>query len=133
MARIAFISISNPASVNSFSGTSFHALSALRTQHAVDIFYVRSYPKAVSLYYRLMSRLFGSSYRTKNSLIYAYFLSKNIKKQIAEAASGYDYLLFFNCIQLLSYFPKTGNAKILYYSDAVFSAKSTLGSIVRTG
>ena len=120
--RILLISTNDPTDIKSFSGITYHAYKQLERVSAVDTLYIKQLPFYVRMYGKIMALLFKKQYRLKNSIIYSIGLSRIIQKEIKKRGKQYDYLFFFNCIQLLAYFDKINfsKSKIIYYSDATF-------------
>ncbi|MDJ1484881.1 glycosyltransferase family 4 protein [Cytophagaceae bacterium YF14B1] len=116
------ISINDPTDIKSFSGISYHACKALESHYVVEIVFISAIPFWVRMYGKIMNRVFSNRYRLKNSTLYSWVLSKQIQKQLKKKQKQYEYLLFFNCVQLLAHFDKTvcPKSKIVYYSDSTF-------------
>ncbi len=120
--RILLISTNNPTDIKSFSGITYHAYKQLEKAYIVDTLYIKKLPGFVRIYGGIMALLLKKRYRLKNSLIYSIGTSNKIQNDIKKRGQHYDYLFFFNCIQLLAYFNKTNfpESKVIYYSDATF-------------
>jgi glycosyltransferase involved in cell wall biosynthesis len=120
--RILFVAGSDPSDIRTFSGIAYHALKALRTRYTVDSVFPDTIPVQVRLYNKIMLMLFGKRNRVKNSVIYARAMAQQIHNKLKHQSTHYDLIVFFNCIQLLSYFNKSlfPACKVIYYSDATF-------------